>query len=261
MELFLLTVTFLIYVCQHGPNDAIHAVKGTTPPRYQTKAAAAARRGTTWTAPKYGTKDWFGDLWSDSLATNTDWRRRRAARKARERQLAKQQTPEPTPAPVPAPGPTCAPEPEIDPPLADEEVGEQIDPELEIRVQEINDDRPDAKIIPLFRKFEKKENDMSIDVNAEVQGLVQAIAHATLMVQAGEELGTPGGEQFLAHLTEADNGEQTIAAASAAQQAFDNAAAEAKALLDMLTAQLAVKEASDAINGEHGSKAFMGQGE
>jgi hypothetical protein len=118
-------------------------------------------------------------------------------------------------------------------------------------------DGPLATVIPLFKSFAPKENDMTIDINPEVQGLQQAIDHAQLMVDACTELGTPGGEAFLAHLEDSDNGERTLDAAYQIQTAFDDALPAAQQLLDLLTNQLTVKDASDAVGGEHGSKSFL----
>lgn len=118
-------------------------------------------------------------------------------------------------------------------------------------------DGPLAPVIPLFKHFDKKENEMSIDINAEVQGLQQAIEHAELIVEACTELGTPGGEAFLRHLEETDNGDRTLDAAYEIQQALDEALPAAQNLLELLTNQLAVKEASDAVGGEHGNKSFL----
>lgn len=120
------------------------------------------------------------------------------------------------------------------------------------------DDRPLAPVIPLFKRFAPKEQDMSIDVNPEVQGLQQAIDHAQLMVDACTELGTPGGEAFVNHLLETDNGQATIDAAYEIQAAFDEALPSAERLLQLLTDQLTVKDASDAIGGEHGNRSFLG---
>ena len=120
-----------------------------------------------------------------------------------------------------------------------------------------DDDRPLAPVIPLFKRFAPKENDMSIDINAEVQGLQQAIDHAQLMVEACTELGTPGGEAFVNHLADTDNGQFTIDAAYEVQAAFDEALPAAERLLQLLTDQLIVKDASDAIGGEHGNRSFL----
>ena len=96
-----------------------------------------------------------------------------------------------------------------------------------------------------------------IDVNPEVQGLQQSIEHAQLMVDACAALGTDGGEAFIYHLEDTDNGEQTISAAQEVQQGFAELLPAAEALLELLENQLSVKEASDAVGGEHGNKAFL----
>jgi len=100
-----------------------------------------------------------------------------------------------------------------------------------------------------------------IEVNSEIQGLQESIEHARLMLDAAELLGTASGELFISHLRDSDNGPKTIETALNVQEGFDNILAEAEALLDLLEAQLAVKEASDAVGGEHGNKAFFAQGE
>ncbi len=285
-----MAVAFLVYVCQHGPEETIHAAKGTTSPRYKAKMAAAARSGTPYSPPRYGTKEWFADLWTDSLEANTRWRRRRAADKAQARAVDPADlTPSPEPAsPGRGGGTGRDPEPrgetqgEIDLPLDDPDQlgsrpGDDADASaanaessttprpnhepLDPTPTPTDDDRPLATVIPMFKKFNPKENDMSVDANPEVLGLIAAIAHARLCVDACKQLGTAEGEGFIQHLTGEDNGQATIDAASAMQEGFDNTLLEAAKLLAYLEGQLQVKEASDAVAGEHGSKEFMRQGE
>jgi hypothetical protein len=98
---------------------------------------------------------------------------------------------------------------------------------------------------------------MSIDISAEVQGLQQSIEYAKACLEVAEMIGTTGGEDFLAHLAETDNGPATLGSASRVQEVADDLQAELTTLLDLLEGQLQVKEASDAINGEHGNKAFF----
>lgn len=68
--------------------DGLYALQGKPNPRYELQkarlqAAAAAGQAAQVVLPRYGTRDWWADLYSDALAANTRWRRGRARERAR----------------------------------------------------------------------------------------------------------------------------------------------------------------------------------
>lgn len=78
------TLAFLlvVWLLKNAVVDVTCAVKGTPNPRYQAKAANARAMGRRpAAAPRYGSRDYWADLWADYLVEKTEIRRRRAARK------------------------------------------------------------------------------------------------------------------------------------------------------------------------------------
>lgn len=275
MEPFTICLIMAWFIVTKGPEDLTHAIKGTTPPRFKAKAAAAAQAGKPYTPPRYGTREWFADLWTDSLEANTRWRRRRAANRAQARAAALDPSSEPA-----SPGSGGGQDPSKTAPAPDPQTSSPEEPEIDLALDEEppapqpvvgGDESPLAPVIQLF-KFNPKEFPMSVDaapVTEEIAGLMGAIAHTRLCIATCENLGTPGGEDFLEHIRDThidpkdpgNGGQATVDATASLQESFDNTRLEAEKLLAYLEAQLAVKEASNAVGGEHGTKAFMNQGE
>ncbi|WP_435233388.1 hypothetical protein [Micromonospora aurantiaca (nom. illeg.)] len=83
MEIVLLWCFVIAYFAKRGAEDLVHAVKGTPNPRYELKRERARAAGQVASAqPRYGTREWFADLYSDALVAHTEKRRRAAAAKA-----------------------------------------------------------------------------------------------------------------------------------------------------------------------------------
>lgn len=79
----------IIWLLKNAAMDVSHAVKGTPNPRYELKKAKAKAAGQAApTQPRYGSRDWFGDLVSDGLQAQTAWRRRKADEKRQAREFA-----------------------------------------------------------------------------------------------------------------------------------------------------------------------------
>lgn len=83
MEIVLLWCFVLAYFAKQGAEDLVHAVKGTPNPRYELKRERARAAGqASPSQPRYGTRQWFADLYSDALVAHTEKRRRTAAARA-----------------------------------------------------------------------------------------------------------------------------------------------------------------------------------
>ncbi|MCZ7440799.1 hypothetical protein O7598_31105 [Micromonospora sp. WMMC241] len=83
MEIVLLWCFVLAWMAKRGAEDLVHAVKGTPNPRYELRKQRARGAGARPAAqPRYGTREWFGDLYSDALVAHTERRRKSAAAKA-----------------------------------------------------------------------------------------------------------------------------------------------------------------------------------
>ncbi|MBQ1064454.1 hypothetical protein [Micromonospora sp. C41] len=83
MEIVLLWCFVIAYFAKRGAEDLVHAVKGTPNPRYELKRERARAAGQVAASqPRYGTREWFADLYSDALVAHTEKRRRAAAAKA-----------------------------------------------------------------------------------------------------------------------------------------------------------------------------------
>ncbi|MFI5833234.1 hypothetical protein ACIA5A_06105 [Micromonospora sp. NPDC051300] len=90
---------------QRGVTDGLYAYRGKPNPRYELKKARAQAAGQPVPAqPRYMTGDWFKDLYSDSLAANTDRRRAKAKAKAQPVDDMLDVVAEPKPAPTPSDG-------------------------------------------------------------------------------------------------------------------------------------------------------------
>ncbi|MFG1847753.1 hypothetical protein [Micromonospora carbonacea] len=69
-------ICVLTWFFQRAATDVLYAAAGKPNPRYELKKQKAIAAGQPPAAqPRYGTRDWFGDLWSDALAANTEKRR------------------------------------------------------------------------------------------------------------------------------------------------------------------------------------------
>ncbi|MFC6017819.1 hypothetical protein ACFP2T_16580 [Plantactinospora solaniradicis] len=74
----------ILWLVQNAAVDVSCAIKGTENPRYALKRQKALAAGKQAPAqPRYGSRDWFGDLVSDGLAAQTERRRAKAAEKAK----------------------------------------------------------------------------------------------------------------------------------------------------------------------------------
>lgn len=73
----------LVWILKNAAMDVMCAAKGTPNPRFELKKQRAKLVGQAAPAqPRYGSRDWFADLWSDGLAANTERRRAKVTAKA-----------------------------------------------------------------------------------------------------------------------------------------------------------------------------------
>ncbi len=251
MDLFLAVIVVTWFI-KNLVTDVKYAARGKTPPRIELKLARLRAQGKPTSTARYLFRDYFGDLASDSLVTATEKRRARKARKA-----AAAQPPVPVQVPdpvvVPDPGPAQAPEPdEEDAPVRDRpEPAEGVD------------DRPLARVIPIFRPktdqavpstTEPKEKTLS-----EITGLQSAVSYAEAVAEAHAAHSTGGGESILTSLQQANVTGATLAAVEEAQEASSMAAAAWGNAAEKLKEQIGVKEAYDN-NPDAGKQEFV-QGE
>jgi hypothetical protein len=223
--------------------DGLYALQGKPIPRYElAKAKALAASKPAPVPARYGTRQWWDDLYSDALQANTRWRRNRQAR------------PKVIDAPIddmvdvvrePAARPARKPEPAAD--VADrseQTAGDQLATEDE-------DERPD-NVIPLFPTAKEVVMSNGSDVN----GLAAAMAFATAAAEAHESFATAGSEGYTGALAQFEVGDECIGLAREAQEASRVAAAKWAAHLEALNKQQTVKEAYQS-NPDAGSKAFL----
>lgn len=248
----LLIILVIAYVLQNTWIDAKYAARGQTSPRWEAKLERLRQAGKPAVKPRYGSKDYFADLWSDALEAKTARRRARATERDAKAKAAELDAAvgealtvaapaaEPTqpttgvipvivePAPAPKP-PASAPEPT----------------------------GPDAQVIPMFRTPQKEEvAEMSV---AEVTGLQSAIAHAEAVAAAHEQHSMAGGEGYLSSLAGFGVRGQAIQLVATAQEFTEMAAGAWRAAATELAKQNMVKEAYDAVP-DAGSREFV-QGE
>lgn len=73
-------IWLLTWMFKTAAQDVIYAVRGEPNPRYELKKAKALREGRPApVAARYGTREWFADLYSDALAAHTERRRAKTA--------------------------------------------------------------------------------------------------------------------------------------------------------------------------------------
>lgn len=68
----------VVWLVKSAAEDVIHAANNTPNPRYEAKRRRAAARGQSYSQPRYGSREYFGDLWSDFLVKRTELRRGKA---------------------------------------------------------------------------------------------------------------------------------------------------------------------------------------
>lgn len=98
----------LTWMTKTAAQDVLYAVSGRPNPRYQLKLARAQSAGKpAGSAPRYGTRDWLADLYSDALVAHTARRRAKSKKTPVDDMVALVQEPAPQPvAPRPAPRPS-----------------------------------------------------------------------------------------------------------------------------------------------------------
>lgn len=274
--------------------DGLYAWRGKPNPRYelrkaQLQATAAANGGgqpAVVAQPRYGTRDWWGDLYSDALAANTRWRRGRATAKTgggrvdelvdavreeprrpvRDRDARSVVHTDEHPYCVTSCGPTC--------PagrgtfgwrcgqcgtdragFASEDAARADSAAHPCRPADSGAeeaDRPTAPVIPLFPNLQEVAMSNGTDVN----GLAASIAFAEAAAKAHESFAAAGSEGYTGALAQYEVGDGAIASAREAQEASQIAAAKWAAHLADLTKQTVVKEAYQSVP-DAGNKSYL----
>jgi hypothetical protein len=234
-------IIVLSWIANRTVIDGLYALQGKPIPRYElAKAKALAASKPVPVPARYGTRQWWLDLYSDALQANTRWRRSR-------------QQPKVIDAPIDDlvevvredPRPTRKPEPAT--PVADrseQAAGDQLATEDE-------DERPD-NVIPLFPTAKEVVMSNGSDVN----GLAAAMAFATAAAEAHESFATAGSEGYTGALAGFEVGDECVGLAREAQEASRIAAAKWAAHLEALGKQQTVKEAYQTVP-EAGNKTFL----
>lgn len=247
----------IVWMLKNAAMDVSCAVTGKPNPRYELQKARARAAGQATPArPHYGGREWFTDLFSDGLAAQTEWRRRRAAERRTQQPSATSTRPQPTPtSDGPQPGtPQPAPMDAQPRPADPQPVPEQPVPELPAA------DQPSAKVIPFPQQPQpSKEDSVSTDINTEVIGLDQSIAYAEALHEFAAEHAPGGNEGYIGHLTERKVVGDALQSAHDMQAAFQAAAEVAGKHADELKRQKGVQEQYDA-NPDAGDKDFQQEG-
>lgn len=271
-------ILVLTWLVKTAAADVLYAVSGKPNPRYELKKQKARAAGQPVKGqPRYGTRDWAADLWSDALAAHTHRRRTKAVKAkpvddmldvAKVRPGPKKGepewlTPDPGEGDLLAKGlplcprcnlgllaplsngesrcPVCEPEhmPASTEPAATTPTGEQ--PTL-------------ATVINLFRT--EKEITMP-NVNAtEVTGLDPAINYARALIIFAGEHGAAGNEGYIGFLAQSKVTGDGLRTAHEMQEAFSLAQSAADRHARELAKQKAVQEAYDLVP-DAGDKAFQ----
>lgn len=279
----------IVWMFKNAAMDVACAVTGKPNPRYELKKAKARAAGQAEPAqPRYGTRDWFGDLLADGLRAQTDWRRHRAAerrdRAAVRRQAAEQAErdqaeqdywadldrtkpdrtdpertrpalpDEPTSEPVPAsawPQQTSGPD-------AGGASGPEYDQQVPRQPQPPADPEPMARVYPFPIPTPQQEDPVTI-VNSEIVGLDQSIAYAKSLAGFAGEHGQAGNEGYIGHLVKSKVTGAGLQSAHDMQDAFSTAQAAADKHAKELERQRSVQEAYDS-TPDAGDKDFQQQG-
>jgi len=251
---FLIIAWLLIWCLKNAASDVAYALQGETPPRYKLRMQRAEMAGNSTRPARYGTRDWFADLWSDALEARTARRRADAAAEQRD-QTPPQPSVEPAPATQPAPEPTPQ---DVRPPPPPNEPTPA--PPVEPQPTPVPDDRPDARVIPLFPTPKKPTQEEPMTANTiEITGLQSAIEYVNDTAAAHEAHSTAGNEAFIGSLQSFNVTGTTIQLIADAQEASANAADMWRQAATALGEQMTVKEAYDN-NPDAGSQEFV-QGE
>lgn len=224
--------------------DAKYAALGKTPPRWQAKLERLRQSGRATDKPRYASRDYFADLWTDALEASTERRRARSARrKAADLDNAVDEAL------------AVATAPPVDE-LA--EVAPQVkgvEPVQESAAAEPESIGPDARVIQMF----PAKREVPIMSVSEVTGLSSAIAYAEAMATVHEQHSLAGGEAYLGSLEQFGVSGRAIVLVASAQETSANAAEAWRSAAAELAKQHVVREAYDAVP-DAGTKAFV-QGE
>lgn len=251
----------LVWLAQNAMVETRHAAAGTTSPRWQAKLARLAREGQPGYVPRYGSRDFFADLWGDHLKAKTEARRAAAVDKlhdvplserarrifstkaAREADLARaiaealdiaRPTPEPLDLDAELDRPTDEPIPGVT----------KVECVRCGRVCDVTDywinggevwcvtcrdraSRPQLSLVPNPDRASARVipvNGEQAQMSAEVTGLDPAIAHAKAVSLAHEAHAAGGSETFINGLADAGVGQETLGAVRAAQAKSQEAA-------------------------------------
>lgn len=220
----LLVLYGLAWLVQNFAVETVHARAGSVSPRWQAKLMKLAREGQPGYVPRYGSRDFFADLWGDHLKAKTQARRAAAEAKLydeplmervrrvvesgkAERERATAEAPDiARPEPSPA-APVIEPTPAIEEPVVDAprciNCGAPCEKDGALwcdkcrelypsRPSPIPDpDRADARVIPMFKR------EQVADMSTEVTGLDPALAYAQQVANAHEAHSTAGDELFI----------------------------------------------------------------
>lgn len=247
MEIILIGVA-LIWLVQNAAVETKHAARGTTSPRWQAKLERLRQQGQQGYVPRYGSREWFADLWSDGLEASTEHRRVRSTR----RKAAELDTAVGEALAVAAPAEPVQEAAQLTPNFIFEFDYEEDQPAAEPTPH--GDPRPDAQVIPMFPTPKEEVSDMS-----EITGLQSAIAYAQQVAGAHAAHSTAGNESYLGSLQSFEVSGEDIHNVAAAQAASSIAAAAWSKAAAGLSRQNVVKEAYDNVPGA-GNKRFV-QGE
>jgi hypothetical protein len=254
----------LTWMAKTAATDVLHAVKGTPNPRYELKKQRAAQAGQAVKGqPRYGTREWLGDLYSDALAAHTEKRRAAAKAKAtpvddmvdvvRERHPHDPNNTRNCPTCkgevviAGRPCPRCLAEQqrrnaEWERQVRHETPEPPVPPEPEPEPAPSPDNRPLAPVIPMFPNPKQIEKEISM-ASSEVTGLSTAVAFADAAASAHTSFATSGAEGYVGALEAGGMSGDAVGSAREAMEASGVAAAKWSAHKAELEKQQRIREA------------------
>lgn len=252
----------LTWMTKTAATDVLHAVKGTPNPRYELKKQRAAAAGRQVKGqPRYATREWAADLYSDALAAHTEKRRKAAKAKAQpvDDMVDVVREPHPHDPNNTRYCPTCWGSVVVDgKPCPDCLARQQqrnaewdarhetpeppVPPQPEPSPEPAPDDRPLAPVIPMFPNPKQIEKEITM-ASSEVTGLSTAMAFADAAASAHNSFATSGAEGYVGALESGGMGGAAVGSAREAMEASGVAAAKWSAHKAELERQMTVKEA------------------
>lgn len=264
----LLAVWVVTWMLKTATQDVAYAVTGKPNPRYELKKQRAAQAGRpAKSQPRYGTREWAADLYSDALAAHTEKRRKAAKAKGQPVddmvELVREPRTVPTQRHPHDPNntrncPTCKGEVVLDGRPCPTCLAEQkrrnaewearhetpeppVPPRPTPQPQPEPDTRPLAPVINLFPDVQQIEKE--ITMSSEVTGLPTAVAFADAASSAHQSFATTGAEGYVGALERGGMSGAAVASAREAMEASGIAADKWAAHRALLEQQTTLKEA------------------